>query len=170
MEELKFKYDDSNAIYYISSFLKPLLDINSVFLCIGTDKFITDSLGPIVGNLLIKSLPSNYYIYGTLKSPVHAMNLEENIKYIKKRHPHSKIIAIDASLGDKENIGKIAIKKAPLYPGKGVGKILPPVGDISIVGIVEVYDSLLVNSTRLGFVFDIAEIIANGIYYASKSS
>ncbi|ABY91752.1 spore protease YyaC [Thermoanaerobacter brockii subsp. lactiethylicus] len=170
MEELRLKYDDDNAVYFIANFLNSYLSPNSVFLCIGTDKFISDSLGPIVGNLLTKSLPPTYFVYGTLKRPIHAINLEENIKYIKKKHPNSKIIAIDASLGDKESIGKISIKKAPLYPGKGVGKMLPPVGDISIVGIVDVYDSLPLNSIRLGFVFDIAETIAEGIYLALKHS
>ncbi|EMT38311.1 putative sporulation protein YyaC [Thermoanaerobacter thermohydrosulfuricus] len=168
MEELRLKYDDSNAIYFISNFLSTYLSPNSIFLCIGTDKFISDSLGPIVGDLLSKTISSNYFVYGTLKSPIHAMNLEENIKYIKKKHPNSKIIAIDASLGDKESIGKISIKKAPLYPGKGVGKMLPPVGDISIVGIVDVYDSIPLNSVRLGFVFDIAEVIAKSIQLALK--
>ncbi|SHE46539.1 putative sporulation protein YyaC [Thermoanaerobacter uzonensis DSM 18761] len=168
MDELRLKYDDSNAIYFISNFLSTYLSPNSIFLCIGTDKFISDSLGPIVGNLLSKSLPPTYFVYGTLKSPIHAMNLEENMKYIKKKHPNSKIIAIDASLGDKESIGKISIKKAPLYPGKGVGKMLPPVGDISIVGIVDVYDSIPLNSVRLGFVFDIAEVIAKSIQLSLK--
>lgn len=64
-----------------------------------------------MGDLLSKTIPSNYFVYGTLKSPIHAMNLEENIKYIKKKHTNSKIIAIDASLGNKESIGKISIKK-----------------------------------------------------------
>ncbi|KHO61005.1 sporulation protein [Thermoanaerobacter sp. YS13] len=168
MDELRLKYDDSNAIYFISNFLSTYLSPNSIFLCIGTDKFISDSLGPIVGNLLSKSLPPTYFVYGTLKSPIHAMNLEENMKYIKKKHPNSKIIAIDASLGDKESIGKISIKKAPLYPGKGVGKMLPPVGDISIVGIVDVYDSIPLNSVRLGFVFDIAEVITKSIQLSLK--
>ncbi|WP_029689012.1 spore protease YyaC [Thermoanaerobacter sp. A7A] len=168
MDELRLKYDDSNAIYFISNFLSTYLSPNSIFLCIGTDKFISDSLGPIVGNLLSKSLPPTYFVYGNLKSPIHAMNLEENMKYIKKKHPKSKIIAIDASLGEKESIGKISIKKAPLYPGKGVGKMLPPVGDISIVGIVDVYGSIPLNSVRLGFVFDIAEVIAKSIQLSLK--
>lgn len=46
--------------------------------------------------------------------------------------------------------------------------MLPPVGDISIVGIVDVYDSILLNSVRLGFVFDIAEVIAKSIQLALK--
>lgn len=168
MEELRLKYDDSNAIYFISNFLSTYLSPNSIFLCIGTDKFISDSLGPIVGNFLSKTISPNYFVYGTLKYPIHAMNLEENIKYIKKKHPNDKIVAIDASLGDKGSVGKISIKKAPLYPGKGVGKVLPPVGDISIVGIVDVYDSIPLNSVRLGFIFDIAEVIAKSIQLALK--
>lgn len=162
MDELRLKYNDSNAIYFMSNFLSSYLKPDSVFLCIGTDKCISDSLGPIVGDMLTKMI-SGSYIYGTLKAPVHAINLEENIKFIKKRHPYSNIIAVDACLGDKESVGKISIKKAPIYPGKGVGKMLPPVGDISIIGIIDVYDILPIHNTRLGFVFEMAEVIAVSI-------
>lgn len=162
MDELRLNYNDSNAIYFMSNFLSTYLKPDSVFLCIGTDKCISDSLGPIVGDMLTKMIAGSY-IYGTLKAPVHAINLEENIKYIKKRHPYSNIIAVDACLGDKESVGKISIKKAPIYPGKGVGKMLPPVGDISIIGIIDVYDILPIHSTRLGFVFEMAEVIAVSI-------
>ncbi|MGB9780376.1 spore protease YyaC [Caldanaerobacter sp.] len=167
MEELRIKYDEERAPIQIADFLSHHLIPESIFLCIGTDRFITDSLGPIVGSLILKALPPIYYVYGTLKNPVHAANLEENLQYIKKKHPYSKIIAVDASLGEKENIGKILIKPSPIYPGKGVGKNLPPVGNLSIVGIVESLTSRRLNSARLGFIYEIAETIATGIIMAS---
>ncbi|ERM93237.1 spore protease YyaC [Caldanaerobacter subterraneus] len=169
MEELRLKYNEEKASFQIANFLSRHLLPETVFLCIGTDRFITDSLGPIVGNLISGSLPPIYYVYGTLKNPVHAINLEENLRYIKKKHPYSKIIAVDASLGEEENIGKISIKKSPIHPGKGVGKILPPVGDLSIVGIVDSFHAKDLNSIRLGFIYEIAETIANGILIASYS-
>lgn len=159
MEELRIKYDDDNAISLLSSYLSEYIDYNSVFLCIGTDKCIGDSLGPIVGDMLSKMM-NGLIVYGTLKYPVHAINLEENILNIKMKHPYSNIIAVDACLGDKESIGKISVKKSPVYPGKGVGKVLPPIGDISIIGIIDVYDIVPVHNTRLGFVFEMAEVIA----------
>ncbi|SNX53149.1 spore protease YyaC [Thermoanaerobacterium sp. RBIITD] len=159
MEELRIRYDDENAINLLSTYLTEYLSFDSVFLCIGTDKCIGDSLGPIVGDMLSK-IVRGINVYGTLKRPVHAINLKENVTYIKKKHPYSNIIAVDACLGDKDSIGKISVKKSPIYPGKGVGKMLPPVGDISIIGIIDVYDIVPVHNTRLGFVFEMAEIIA----------
>jgi len=167
MEELRLGYRDKNNIYFLSSFLNKHLSYNSIFLCIGTDKCISDSLGPIVGDMLSKEI-SGLYIYGTLKYPIHAINLLENLEYIKKKHPYCNIVAVDACIGDKESIGKISAKKAPIYPGKGVGKNLPAVGDLSITGIVDTYDGLKLNSIRLGFIFEMAEVIVHSIKAALK--
>ena len=46
------------------------------------------------------------------------------------------MIAIDASLGQKKHLGYVTIGNGALYPGAGVQKNLPPVGDIHITGIV----------------------------------
>ncbi|ADL69686.1 spore protease YyaC [Thermoanaerobacterium thermosaccharolyticum] len=165
MDELRVKYDDRDAIKLISAYLAEHLNFDSVILCIGTDKCIGDSLGPIVGDMLSKMV-NGINVYGTLKNPIHAINLEENIAYIKRKHPYSNIIAVDACLGDKDNIGKISIKKSPIYPGKGVGKVLPAVGDISIIGVIDAFDIIPVHNTRLGFVFEMAEVIAMSIHRA----
>ncbi|AEF17924.1 MULTISPECIES: spore protease YyaC [Thermoanaerobacterium] len=165
MDELRVRYDDKNAINLMSAYLAEQINFDSVILCIGTDKCIGDSLGPIVGDMISK-MTSGISVYGTLKNPIHAMNLEENIAHIKKKHPYSNIIAVDACLGDKDNIGKISIKKSPIYPGKGVGKVLPAVGDISIIGVIDAFDIIPVHNTRLGFVFEMAEVIAMSIHRA----
>lgn len=165
MEELRIKYDDKDAIKLMSTYLSEHLNFDSVILCIGTDKCIGDSLGPIVGDMLSKMV-NRINVYGTLKNPIHAINLEENIRYIKRKHPYSNIIAVDACLGAKDNIGKISIKKSPIYPGKGVGKVLPPVGDISIIGIIDAFDIIPEHNTRLGFVFEMAEVIAISLHRA----
>ncbi|QSZ26871.1 spore protease YyaC [Aceticella autotrophica] len=159
MDELRIKYNDKDAINVLSEYLCEFINQNSVILCIGTDKCISDSLGPIVGNMLTKMIKGPY-VYGTLKKPVHAKNLADNINFIRKNYTYSNIIAIDACLGDEKSIGKISVKKSPLYPGKGIGKKIPPVGDISIIGIIDVYDMIPPYNTRLGFVFEMAEVIA----------
>lgn len=107
-----------------------------VFICIGTELVNGDSLGPLVGYQLTRQNPPQAYIYGTLKDPIHALNLNQQLKEIKKKHPDSCIIAIDASFGSKRHLGAVSIQSGPLYPGLGVAKTLPPVGDISITGIV----------------------------------
>ena len=130
------------------------------FVCIGTDAVMGDSLGPIVGTYL-KRL--GYEVYGTLDSPVHALNL----KYVIPTLPKNKtIIAIDASLGMPLEIGKITVGKGPIHPGKGIGKNLPPIGDYHIMGIVGPYTrapGLVLANTRLRKVFRMAEKIVDTI-------
>ena len=60
-----------------------------VILCIGTDRMIGDSLGPLVGSLLARKRKARLLVYGTLSQPVHALNLDETLNEIKKKHPCS---------------------------------------------------------------------------------
>lgn len=136
-----------------------------VFACIGTDKHIGDALGPIVGTKL-KDYNSNLNVYGTLKDPMHAITIEENIKAINENHDDAFVIGIDACLGDSEDIGEIRFRDYAIKPGKGVGKDLPPVGDVSIIGIVGESEFFFMRSTRLYFIMNIAEEIVNTITHA----
>lgn len=133
-----------------------------IFFCIGTDRSTGDSYGPLVGHMLKQKLNNpNVEIYGTLHNPVHAINIEENLNTIDTEN--NLVIAIDAALGDKEEIGEIKIKKY-VRPGKGVGKKLPNVGDIGIIAIVNGEDLLdLINSIRLSLVYDLALEIVGAI-------
>lgn len=104
-----------------------------IFICIGTPSVLGDCLGPFTGSILSKKIPS--MVYGTCDMPVHALNLSCACQSIKKQHQKPFIVAIDAALGTKSQAGYILLKKGPLFPGKGVGKCLPPVGHIQITGI-----------------------------------
>lgn len=168
--EIMIHHKEKFASYLLAEFLKPTFIQKNMIVCIGTDKCIGDCLGPLVGTLLMKrniSLP----VYGTLNYPIHALNLEENLTSIKKAHPFHKIIAIDACLGEREHVGNIQIRHKPIYPGKGVGKKLPSIGDISIVGIVDAinnYNGLSLHTIRLSLIMEMAEIIVNSILIAKK--
>lgn len=107
-----------------------------IFLMIGTNRVMFDSLAPKVGSRLIEAGHSDLTIFGTMEHPVHALNLDKTIKEIYKTYPNAFIIAIDASLGVTKNIGKVTFSPNPLQPGIGVGKALPEAGNISICGIV----------------------------------
>lgn len=74
------------------------------------------------------------------------------------------IIAIDASLGDKEDVGTVNIHMGAIEPGAGVGKDLGQIGDISITGVVA-SDCLAncLNSIRLSEVMRLADFIYEGI-------
>lgn len=135
-----------------------------VILCIGTDRIIGDSLGPLVGSILQKKSAGALNIYGTLPHPAHALNLPDINAAIKKKHPDSPVIAVDASLGSYKHIGSVFVRPGSIAPGSGVQKNLPPSGDIAITGIVNEESShpyLALQTARLSTVADMAERIAD---------
>lgn len=156
----------------ISSFLKKCILIHPkvwtelVFLCIGTDRLTGDCLGPYIGQQLLSLTSDKLNVYGTLSTPVHALNLLETSRYINEHHPEALVIAIDASLGQKKHLGYVTIGNGSLYPGAAVQKELPPVGDIHITGIVNtagMLEQLTLQTTRLSTVISLADKITEGI-------
>lgn len=134
-----------------------------VILCVGTDRIIGDCLGPLVGTALERSAGGRLPVYGTLRAPVHALNLPETISRIKKKHPDRIIIAVDASLGDFRQIGSVFIRPGRLRPGSGVFKNLPEIGDITITGIANSESSrpyLDLQTARLSTVSAMADTIS----------
>ncbi len=140
-----------------------------IILCVGTDRSTGDSLGPIVGDKLKFLVRDNVFIYGNLENPVHAKNISETKDLIIKNHTNPYVIAIDASLGDLQDVGKVIIESKPLYPGLALNKKLPPVGDLSIAGVVNISGSLefmVLQNTRLYIVMKLAEAISSGLYHS----
>lgn len=137
-----------------------------VILCIGTDRIIGDSLGPMVGTMLKSRGGGALPVYGTLEHTVNALNLREKELQIKKKHPGSLVIAVDASLGSVETIGSVYIHSGCLHPGAGVRKNLPGIGDISITGITNMescHPYLALQTARLCTVNKMAEYICECI-------
>lgn len=137
-----------------------------IILCIGSDRSTGDSLGPLIGYKLIKSGLNKVTIYGSLKNPVHAANLNATIDEIYSLYNNPYVIAIDASLGRKDHIGCITLGTGALKPGLGVKKQLPEVGDIHITGIVNLsgaMDTLLLQTTRLSTIMTLADVISEAL-------
>lgn len=106
-----------------------------VFVFIGTDCNMGDSLGPLCGEMSdIRAV--NKFFYGSLSQTITAKDVPFLSKYIQKAHPSSFIVAVDAALGTKNDIGKIKIADKGIKPGLGVNKVLPIVGNASIIGVV----------------------------------
>ena len=175
MQKLKINYNSNSASMKIAEFLKKYIKQQTVIVCIGTDKCVGDCLGPLVGTFLEEHnfpLP----VYGTLKDPIHALNLDKKLEEINKLHPNACIIGIDACLGDTNSIGEIHTRDYPIHPGKGVGKSLPDVGVASIIGIIDSSDAaefFTSRSIRLHLVFEMAKVISNGLinaYYLNSLS
>ena len=154
----------ANLRLFLAEFYEPASEL--VFLCIGTDRSTGDSLGPLTGSKLQALNSHSVPVYGTLDQPVHAVNLEENIALINSKHQKPFIIAIDACLGRSESVGYVSIKEGPLQPGTGVNKSLPAVGNLQIIGIVNVggfMEYMVLQNTRLSLVMKMADLIAQSI-------
>lgn len=142
-------------------------DREIVVLCIGTDRSTGDALGPLTGSKLTTRTGRSFAVYGTLDQPVHAANLAENLEFIMQQHRNPFVIAIDACLGKTDHVGCISIKSGPLRPGTGVNKNLPPVGQVHVIGVVNVggfMEYLVLQNTRLALVMKMAEIIADSLF------
>lgn len=142
-----------------------------VIVCIGTDRSTGDALGPLVGSKLSARLADHSYVtvYGTLESPVHAVNLKDTIQEIQGRYHDPYVIAVDACLGQIQSVGLVTIGNGPLKPGAGVNKVLPEVGNIHITGIVNVggfMEYFVLQNTRLSIVMRMADCIADGLHQA----
>ena len=153
---------NSKFSYNLTLDIKNYITENTVIVCIGTDKCIGDCLGPLVGSILTE----NFYplpVYGTLSSPIHALNIDERLAEIHANHPNASIIGVDACLGDEEDIGQIRIRDYAIHPGKGVGKELPEVGIASVIGIVDSSNNsefFFYRSIRLSFIMNMAKIVS----------
>lgn len=169
---VKSHYRHDNTVTILKDKLIPHIKDNTIIVCIGTDRCIGDALAPLVGSKLKQSsLPLP--VYGTLRYPIHAINLRSELLKIEILHGKPHIIAIDACLGDEPSIGYIQIRNSPVYPGRGVGKNLPSVGDLSMVGIVDKYDKddlLSFHSIRLSLIIDMADVLSEAIIMATEEA
>lgn len=165
--DLQIHYKNSYAAFSISHRLQTYLSDNMAIICVGTDKCIFDCLGPLIGTMLTKNNIC-VDVYGTLEKPMHAMNIAERVREIKQKN-YKIVLAIDACLSNKESQGTIEVRERSITPGKGIGKFLPEIGDISIVGIMDTSDKEfndLIQDTRLSMVYEMAEVITAGILNA----
>ena len=136
-----------------------------IVICVGSDLVLGDSLGPLVGTMLRKR-DVRSYVYGTLNYPITAKEVGYASKYLKQMHPDSFSIAIDAAVGNADDVGLIRVLDKGLKPGLGVDKNLGTVGETSIIGVVagkSLQNYNLFNLTRLNLVYKMAEKIVEGI-------
>ena len=167
-------YLNKSAIHDLTYHLSNIIPFHMkqlVFCAIGTDRCIGDAIGPLVGESLSSNPTFPFPVYGTLKNPVHALNVNETVQRIHILHPNSFIIAIDACLGYEQQIGQIVIEKGPIYPGIAFEKKLNPIGDLSVKAIVNKKGPSQLQqlqSTRLHFIMELSNMISSAILNAYK--
>ncbi|MGB3261659.1 spore protease YyaC [Paenisporosarcina sp.] len=167
-----FSYQDSGVAWRLSSLFLQLIPFekpNLTFCCIGTDRSTGDALGPLIGTWLRDHPTFPYEVIGTLQQPLHALNLQQTVESLQARTLSPYVVAIDACLGKVEKIGHIVIEKGPLFPGKAVKKELPPIGDLSIKGIVNVggfQEYTVLQNTRLQLPYDMGKVLSRALLLA----
>ncbi len=125
-----------------------------VIVCVGSAGVSGDSLGPLVGELLIEKYNVPAYVYGSLSRPVNGVNYEDYVEFIRRRHRGSIVIAVDACVGEKSDVGKVKISSKGLTAGGALNKNLRRVGDIGILGVVsEKQDDNLMSLMSVPFMF-----------------
>jgi putative sporulation protein YyaC len=170
--QLRIHYNDKGAVWKLSTFFLdeiPFDHPNLVFFCIGTDRSTGDSLGPLTGSRLSESTIFPFPIIGTLETPLHALNLQEQIDEVNDLYPSPYIVAIDACLGSHTSIGQLLIQNGPIQPGRAVGKDLPPVGDLSIKAVVNIsgfMEHTVLQNTRLHVPFEMSRTITRALQLA----
>ena len=160
MQEFNLKKDSLKSLAYelLSIYRKEGMP---VFLCVGSDKFVSDSLAPIIAEKLKKEFNIRAYVYGGLDYNINAHNLVGAINYIETEHPHNVIFLIDATLG--ENVGHVRLTRGS-YPASGKCLPIKKMGEYSILGVVGKNSARFdLNSTRLKLVMQLSDFISSAI-------
>lgn len=169
--EVNVHYKDVNASRILGEVLREIIYKNGghvVIVCIETDIVMYDSLGPLVGTLLL-DIGISVPIFGKLDDPIHAGNIKVRIKDVQDNFPNHKVIAIDGCLGDEIDVGNILLKEGGIKPDEGVGKNILQVGDYAIKPIIEKSEAskyLRELQIRLRYIFSIAVVIRDAFKYA----
>ena len=107
-----------------------------VIVCIGSVGVVGDALGPLVGDLLRDKYQVPAYVYGGVKHPVNGINYPLYCAHLKKMHPKSLVIAVDACVGDVKDVGSVKYTARGLKAGEALNKNLGSIGDIGVMGVV----------------------------------
>lgn len=98
--------------------------------CIGSPRVNGDAVGPMIGTMLANyTFDEDIQIIGNMDEPVILDSFE---KQHGKLRPTAFVIAIDAALGDSEDIGTWSITEEPIQPGAALLRDLHPVGNVAI--------------------------------------
>lgn len=117
----------------------------------------------------MKEFKNNLSVYGSLEDPIAQSNLNDKLNEIYFKFSSPFIVAVDAALSKAEHIGKIFVMNNSVKLGKGLGKDIAQIGDISIKGVVgkkeksKKRNMQVLQNTSLNMVMNLANIVSNGI-------
>ena len=111
--------------------------MNCVIVCVGSDKISGDALGPMVGSLL-RATGVPCPVYGVEGATVNGGSLAEYRNFVQRYHPGVPVIAVDAAVGNPDEVGHIKYRLGGVKAGGAMGRTEPPLGDLAILGVVGV--------------------------------
>ena len=155
----EFEYDLANMILKKN---KPPL-----FLCVGSNKIVADSLGAITGELLKNHYNIDNIVIGDMTSPIISSNLSSTIEKLNCKYFNHTIIVIDSTIGELKDMYHVKLNNYGLPISYQTNKKF--VGDISISSVCYVKGInglLILNSEEKKFVFETANYIAHRIKLA----
>lgn len=127
-----------------------------LFVCIGTNEVIWDSVGPRVGSYLKKRIGETK-VLGDINNNICS---KRDLIYHYSKIKNKFIIAIDTAIANKELEGEIFINDSPIIMGLGIEKNKGSIGNISIkagISNLKMIDKKYVNN--------MARIVGEGICY-----
>jgi len=166
MEKTKFVQDLQKNIYQYRN--QKFSDV--VILCIGTNKIIGDSIGPVVGQKLKEQkMKETVCIYGDMIKTINFKNAKEVIENIFKTYQKPFIITVDSALGIKTMVSKIVVNKGIVRLGKSLGRSICYASHITIKGVVgenkNTYEDNIkvLNEVKPELIWYLSNIMAEGI-------
>lgn len=171
-----FSTNESDVDNFTRCLLNTIMNLNGIkkkkgiiIVCIGTDRSTGDCLGPLLGYKLKEIENDRIKVFGTLKHPVHAMNMDCYLEKIYNTFRNWVIIAVDASVGALDHVGLVTISQGSLAPGAGVGKDISRVGDVSITGIVtSSHSPENLMGVRLSIIMDMVEFLYSSMEHLNQ--
>ena len=143
-----------------------------IFLCIGTDRIIGDAFGPLVGYKLSKLFlgNENVKVIGNLENTINANNIETILREIELKYEMPFIIAIDAAVSNKTDIGRIIVSNSKMNISSIFMNKSIYAGNLSIKGVVSKNlmnprkNLRLLQNVPLNRIMIMADCVANGVY------
>jgi len=168
-------YREADALPVLTEALESIINksaLEPIFFCIGSDRHLLDSFGPLTGSMINEHYP-DAVVCGTLDEPLHARNLPIRVMAAKREHPSCIEIAIDASLGKYDEIGVINLRQGPLLPGKALAHRLPPVGHYALTGVVGAYREKAGNRAHdpvgLANIYHLSQLVSTAIVQCCRN-
>lgn len=159
----KFSYDLANIFFEMKGL--------PIFLCVGNDKVVEDSLGAITGQLLKDFYKTEAIIFGDCENPLVGERLKQTLNIISVHHFNKKIVVIDASIGELDYLHQISLNPFGTIIDFFNNNSRKKYGDISITAVTCVKglnNLLFLPKEKKKIIFNMANFIANGIYNAIK--